>query len=118
MKSKNHIEAEIVKTSHLPQSKSYLKIIDIPYLLENTNTSITVDVVKTIIMNNHIFNNITIALRPRVIKIFSKLDMAIIWLDIWDIQIRSKAKELINRYFNIGSYIAIIREANIGPEGS
>ena len=39
---------------------------------------ITVDVVKMIIKNNHIFNNIAIAPRLRVIKIFLKLNMAII----------------------------------------
>ena len=38
--------------------------------------------------------------------------MAIIWIDIWDVQSSSKAKMLINRYFNVGNYIAIIQEAN------
>jgi len=74
---------------------------------------ITVDVVKMIIKNNHIFNNVTIAPRLRMIRIFLKLNMAIIWLDIWDIQSRSKARELINRYFNIGSYIMTIWRMNM-----
>ena len=39
---------------------------------------ITVDVVKMIIKNNYIFNNIIVTLRLRVIKISLKLDMAII----------------------------------------
>ena len=78
MKSTNYIKAEKVETLCLPYFKSYLKIIGIPYLLENTNTPIIVDVVKTIIKNNHIFNNITIISRPRVIKIFSKLDIVFI----------------------------------------
>ena len=59
-----------------------LKIIGIPYLLENTNTPIITDVVKAIIKNNHIFNNIAIISRPRVIKVSPKLDMVIIWLDV------------------------------------
>ena len=69
--------------------------------------------VETIIKNNHIFNNIIITSRPRVIKIFPKLDMAIIWLDIWNVQSRSKAKWLINRCFNVGSYIVTIRGVNM-----
>ena len=109
VKSTNHIETEKVKTPYLPQSKLYLKIIGIPYLIENTNSPITVDVVEATIKNNHIFNNIAIALRSRVIKISPKLNIAIIWLDIWDIQSSSKSKELINRCFNIRSYIASIR---------
>jgi len=34
------------------------------------------------IRNNHIFNNITIASRLRIIKVSLKSDMVIIWLDI------------------------------------
>jgi len=34
--------------------------------------------VETIIKNNHIFNNIAITSKPRVIKILPKSDMAII----------------------------------------
>jgi len=59
-----------------------LKIIGIPYLLENTNTPIMADVVKTIIRNNYIFNNVAVASKPRIIKILPKLDIVIIWLDI------------------------------------
>jgi len=82
VKNTNQIEVDNIKIPYLPQSKSYLKIIGIPYLLKNTNMLITVDVVKIIIKNNHIFNNITVASRSRVIKVFSKSDMAIIWLNI------------------------------------
>ena len=78
IKNANKIEADNVEAPYLPQSKFYLKIISIPYLLENKNTPITADMVESIIKNNHIFNNITIALRPRVIKVSLKLDIAII----------------------------------------
>jgi len=113
IRSINHIEAEQVKIPCLSQSKSYLKIISILYLLENTNTSITADVVETIIKNNHIFNNTTITSRLRVIKVSLKSDMAIIWLDIWNIQSRSEIRGLINRCFNIGSYIITIKGMNM-----
>jgi len=48
VKNANHIEANEIEVLWLSQSKSYLKIIDIPYLGENTNTSITSDIVKYI----------------------------------------------------------------------
>ena len=41
--------------------------------------------------------------------------MSIIWIDIWDAQSSAKAKELINRCFNIGRYITSIHGANINP---
>ena len=46
IKNANCIEAEGVEVPHLPQSKSYLKIIGILYLGEFTNTSITSEVVQ------------------------------------------------------------------------
>ena len=50
-----------------------------------------------------------------VIKVLPKSDISIIWIDIWNIQSGSKAKSLINQYFNIERYIATIRGANINP---
>jgi len=62
VKSSNNINTENVEVLCLPQSKLYLMIIDIPYLLEDTNTPILADIVKSIIKSNYIFNNIAIAL--------------------------------------------------------
>ena len=77
-------------------------------MLENTNTPILSDIVKEIIKSNHIFNNIVVTLKPHIIKVFLQSDMAIIWLDIWDIQSGSKMKGLINRCFNVGNHIVTI----------
>jgi len=70
----------------LSQFKSYLKIISILYIIENTNILINADVVEEILKRNHIFNNIILVLRSHIIKVSPKSDMAIIWFDIWDIQ--------------------------------
>ena len=75
IKSTSNIDANKVEVPRLPQSKLYLKIIGILYLIENTNTLILADIVKSIIKNSH---NIAIALRSRIIKILPRLDMAII----------------------------------------
>ena len=93
-----------------------MKIIGIPYLLENTNILITLDFVEATIKNNHIFNNIAIASKSCIIKVSSKSNIAIIWLDIWDIQSGSKAKGLINRYFNVESYTTTIQGVNMNLE--
>jgi len=115
IKSADHINANDVKSSRLPQSKFYLKIIGISYLQENSVSPITSSVVEDIIKKNHIFNNVVLASKPWIIKVFPKSNIAIIWVDIWDIQSSSKAKGLINRCFNIRSYITIIRGANMNP---
>ena len=82
VKNTNLIDAAKVNVPHFSQPKSYLKIIGILYLLENTNTPISTDVVKSIIKSNHIFNNIVVVSKSYIIKVLPKSDIAIIWLDI------------------------------------
>ena len=67
-----------INTSRLPQSKSYLKIIGIPFVSEYTNSWLISDDVEKILKANHIFNNIVLALKLRVIKVLSKSDMSIV----------------------------------------
>ena len=109
------IEADQIESLRLPQSKLFLKIISISYISETTNTWISSDKIDKIMKNNHIFNNIVLASKPRVIKVLPKSDMSIVWIDIWDAQSSVKAKSLINRSFNIRSFIAIIHSANMNP---
>ena len=109
------VDAYNVKSLRLPQSKSFLKIISILYISENTNSHITSDEIEGIIKANYIFNNIVLASKPRVIKVLPKSEMSIIWIDIWDTQSRVKAKGLINRCFNVGRYITTIRGMNMNP---
>jgi len=104
-----------MESLRLPQSKSYLKLIGIPYLSEKTNSCITSDEVDNILKNTYIFNDVVLALKPRVIKISPKSNMAIVWINIWDAQSGIKVKSLINRRFNVGSFIATIHGANINP---
>jgi len=109
----NNVELNQVKVPRLPQLKSYLKTIGIPHFFEDTNSPITTDIVEKIIKDNHIFNNIVLALKLRVIKVLPKSNMSIIWFDIWNVQSSSRAKDLINICFNIGNYITTIQDINI-----
>ena len=116
VKNASDINVLQVKDSRLPKSKSYLKIISIPYYPQiNSQEKLTSSDVETILKQNHIFDNISLTSRPRVIKVSPKSDMAIVWIDIWDVQSGQNAKMLINRCFNIGNYIATIRGVNINP---
>ena len=116
IKNSENINALQVDVPHLPQSKSYLKIIGILFFPHsNSQDRLTSNNVKTIIKQNQIFNNITLASKLRVIKISSKSDISIIWIDIWDIQSSSRAKGLINCCFNVGKYIVTIQGTNMNP---
>ena len=76
------MDADQISSPRLLQSKSYLKIVGIPYLNEQTNTCISSENVEKILKNNHIFNNIVLTFKPRIIKVSPKSDIAIIWIDI------------------------------------
>ena len=62
------INYDDVKILRLPQSKSYLKILGILYLIESTNFSILFNVIKRVLQSTHIFNDVTLASKPRIIK--------------------------------------------------
>ena len=105
-----------VKEPHLSQSKSYLKIIGIPFFPNSkTQDHLNANDVENILKQNQIFDDIKLASRPRVIKVFPKSDMSIIWINIWDHQSGNKAKCLINQCFDVGRYITTIRGANMNP---
>jgi len=115
IKSAHCIKANQMEPPRLPQSKLYLKIIGILYLSEQTNAYIISNNIEKILTNNHIFNDIVLASKPRVIKVSLKSDMAIVWIDIWDAQSSMKTKSLINRRFNVGSFITTIHGTNMNP---
>ena len=75
-----------ISSPRLPQSKSYLKIISISYLVEQSNTHLSSNDVEKILKSNYIFNNIILALKHKIIKVSPKSDMSIVWINIWDMQ--------------------------------
>ena len=114
IKNSNNINSLQVEDAHLPMSKLYLKIISIPYYTYSDHqTKLTSYDIENILKQNHIFDNISLASKPRVIKVSPKSDMALVWIDIWDVQSGKNAKMLINRCFNVGNSIATIRDANM-----
>jgi len=79
VKNSESIDSSQIDTPRLPQSKSYLKIIGIPYFPNgNLQDRLNSSDVENIIKQNHISNNVILALKLRVIKVSPKLDMAII----------------------------------------
>jgi len=79
IKNLDDIDALQVEVPHLPQSKSFLKIIGIPYFLHgNYQDYLTSNNVETLIKQNQIFDNITFTSKLQVIKVLPKSNMSII----------------------------------------
>ena len=84
VKNSNDINSLQVNEPQLPKSKSYLKITGISFFPHtNSQEKLTSNDIEVILKQNHIFDNISLTLKPRVIKVFSKSDMSIVWIDIW-----------------------------------
>ena len=78
IKELNNVNSNDVISLRLSQFKSYLKFLDIPYFWDNTNLSITSDIIERVIKGTHIFDNIVLASHSQVIKISPKSDIAVI----------------------------------------
>jgi len=59
-----------------------LNLQTIERYVKNTNMTINSSVIKIILKNNHIFNNISITLKSYIIKVLPKLNIVIVWLNI------------------------------------
>ena len=76
LKKIDNIDLVSIKVSYLSKSKSYMKIIGLPY---NSELGvITPNFIEGILKETHLFNNITLASKPCVIKVFPKSDKAVV----------------------------------------
>jgi len=82
IKNMENLNSDDIETLQLSQSKSYLKIMGILFFIKNTNILISVDFVEIAIKSNHIFDNLLLASKLRVIKASLKFNIAIVWINI------------------------------------
>ena len=78
MKNLNNINSSNVMSPRLPQSKSYLKILSIPYFVKNTNLLLTSNITEKVLETTYIFNDVVLALSLHIIKASPKSDIAVI----------------------------------------
>jgi len=78
LKEAKNVNQDLIKRPYLPQSKSYLKILDFYYYSENTNNPITSELVKGVIKESYIFNDIILVSKPNIIKALSSSNLAVI----------------------------------------
>jgi len=64
IKNSKKINKDFVESPHLPQSKSYFKILELPYFVKNVNEPITSQIVKEVLKESHIFKDIEFSSKP------------------------------------------------------
>ena len=100
---------------HLPQSKSFSKILGVPYWDSKSSLPITPAQVEAALSNSPLFKDVSLASMSRIMKASPSSDMSVIWIDIWDSQKGSKGKTLIIRSFNFGHHTATVRGTAMHP---
>ena len=58
IKNSKNINKDSVKSPHLPQSKSYLKILELLYFAKNMNEPITSQIAEKVLKESYIFKDI------------------------------------------------------------
>ena len=66
----------------LSQSKSFLKVLGVPYWDSKTSLPITLAQVAEALSSSSLFEGITLASMPHIIKASPSSDMSVIWIDI------------------------------------
>ena len=76
LKNIKNINSDLIEGLYLPKSKSYIKIIGLPY---KTNQGvITPDSIEGILKELHLFKDVMLASKPCVIKASPKSDMTVV----------------------------------------
>ena len=99
----------------LPQSKLFLKILDVPYWDSKTSLPITPAQVAEALSSSPLFEGVILASMSHIMKASPSSDMSVIWIDIWDSQKGSKGKTLINYSFNFRCHTATVRGTAMHP---
>jgi len=79
-KNISNINLDSIDSPRLPKSKSYLKIVGLSYKMENN--LITLDFIKSVVKELHLFEDIMLASKLHIIKTSSKSDMAVVCINI------------------------------------
>ena len=69
-----NIDCEHIDILWLSIFKSYLKILSLLYIVNNTNCSITSDIIEGVLKETHIFNNVVLTSKPHIIKALNNSD--------------------------------------------
>jgi hypothetical protein len=84
----------------IPQSKSCLKIVHVPYLLNNS--PITPELMSETMKRHELADNFILAGPPRIARNTKDSDSCMVWFNLWDSQNGKWAVPLVNCHINIG----------------
>ena len=76
LKNIENVNPESIESPCLPKSRSYMKIIGLPYSSESD--VLTPDVIEGVLKESHLFKNAILASKPRIIKVLPKSNKTVV----------------------------------------
>ena len=76
LKNVQNVNPDFIESPRLPKSKSYMKIIRLPY--SSKLGVMSPDIIEGVLKNSHLFKDVLLASKPRVIKASPKSDKAVV----------------------------------------
>ena len=76
LKNIQNVNLDSIESPRLPKSKSYMKIIGLPY--SSKLGVMSPDIIEGVLKNSHLFKDMTLASKLRVIKASPKSDKAVV----------------------------------------
>ena len=76
LKSIQNVDSDSIESLYLPKSKLYMKIIGLPYKIEQD--IISPDYIEGVLKETHLFKDVVLASKPCIIKVSPKSDMAVV----------------------------------------
>jgi len=99
----------------LPRSRSFLKVLDVPYIRPSDDKPITPDNIRDAFQKSPLASHIQLANSPRIMRNSRGADTATVWFDIHDSQSGTSAKALFNKTLQFGPSSCVIRRARANP---
>ena len=102
-------------SASIPRSRSFLKILDVPFFEPGSAMPITSTYIRGILGKSHLAPHIQLANSPRIMRNSRGADTATVWFDIHDSQSGASRKALDNKTIQFGPSSCLIRGAKANP---
>ncbi|KXN84581.1 hypothetical protein AN958_12317, partial [Leucoagaricus sp. SymC.cos] len=103
--------------AYLPASKSFLKLIDIPYIRQDGSRT-TSDQVEGVMRASNLSNHFILVGPPQVVRNSKSSDTVTAYFKVWDSQRGTRATNLIGHSLQFGHWTSRVMEASANPGAS
>ncbi|KXN86229.1 hypothetical protein AN958_10339 [Leucoagaricus sp. SymC.cos] len=103
--------------AYLPTSKSFLKLINIPFICQNGSRTMAQQV-EAVMWDSNLCNHFVLVGIVCIVHNSKSLDAVIVYFEVWNSQRGTRAANLMGHSLQFGKWTSRIMEANANPRAS